>query len=51
LKQREVDEIKKGCLEDIRETQWELADDMRDVIRIQAQMFADYHESSRDNYI
>lgn len=49
-KQFEVDELKMACLEDIRLTQWELADDIRDVIRIIGQIFYEYHDLNQQNY-
>ena len=41
-KQEEVDTLKKECLDDIRQTEWDLADDMRGIMRIIASAFYEY---------
>jgi hypothetical protein len=44
-KQEHVDRLKQECLEDIRQTEWDLADDLRDVMRIMATGFYEYPQA------
>lgn len=42
MRQQQVDNLKRECLEDVRQTEWDLADDLRDVMHVIASAFHSY---------
>lgn len=47
-KQHEADRHKHTCLDDIRQTQWTLADDLRDLLHEVASTWQRWHDDNQD---